>query len=143
MYSPTLVQGVCHRVCVLITFLTYAHIPPNSIMSYNSTVHSAARACKASRRAVIELINSKYTLGHTQTSCIPILRYMALAYCYDIRYVIVGQNPYPTDIVPHFGSAYSQCDNSVDTPTTRIICEHFDGSDVNDVYVRDISNALT
>jgi hypothetical protein len=107
-------------------------------MSYNSTVHSAARACKASRRAVIELINSIYTLGHTQTSCIPILRYMALAYCYDIRYVIVGQNPYPSDIVPHFGSAYSQCDNSVDTPTTRIICEHFDGSDVNDVYIRDM-----
>jgi len=27
------------------------------------------------------------------------------ANCYDIRYVIIGHNPYPDDIVPYFGSA--------------------------------------
>jgi hypothetical protein len=62
---------------------------------------------------------------------------MALAYCYDIRYVIIGQTPYPDDIVPYFGSAYSQCDGSLDTPTTKMICDHFDGSDKNDMYIRD------
>jgi hypothetical protein len=67
-----------------------------------------------------------------------------MAYSYDIRYVIVGQSPYPDDIVPYFGSAYSQCDGSVDTPTTRIICDHFDGSHENDVthnLVRQLSGA--
>jgi len=56
---------------------------------------------------------------------------MALAYSYDIKYVIIGQDPYPSHIVPYFGSAYSQSRDTQDTPTTRIIYEHFNGPDDN------------
>ena len=40
--------------------------------------------------------------------------------------MVIGSHPYPDHIVPFLGSSYSQEDDTVDTPTTRIIAQHFD-----------------
>ena len=55
-----------------------------------------------------------------------ILRYMIYCYSYPIHTIIVGECPYPGHIIPYMGSAYSQVDDSEDTPSTQVICKHFD-----------------
>jgi len=76
-------------------------------------------------KALVDLVNGVTSLGPHQESWASILRYMTLALEYDIRYVIVGQSPYPSHLVPYLGSAYSQTHGTSDTPTTQIIVEHF------------------
>jgi uracil DNA glycosylase len=105
-------------------------------MSYHSTQVSIERAQGRSRWAIVELVNNICALATTQSSSTSILRYMMLAYCYKINYVIIGQSPYPDHIVPHMGSAYSQSLGSNDTATTRVICQHFTSDNGIDSHVR-------
>jgi hypothetical protein len=101
-------------------------------MVYLSSNKARERADLASNRALKCLVNDMVSLVDTQPSVVCILRYMVLAYSYNINYVVLGQDPYPDHIVPYLGSAYSQVESSVSTPTTDIICKHFSGSNNND-----------
>ena len=97
------------------------------------------RAQMRSNRALISLINGMCTLVSIKPSISCILRYMILAYSYDIRYVIIGQDPYPCHLIPFFGSSYSQSSNTTDTKTTTIIGKHFnEPEDCNGVHVRNM-----
>ncbi len=108
-------------------------------MVYHSSNKAKERADLASNRALIYLINDMVSLVDTQPSIVCILRYMILAFSYNIRYVVLGQNPYPNHLVPYLGSAYSQVESSVNTPTTDIICKHFNELNGNDgVNVRNM-----
>ena len=52
--------------------------------------------------------------------------YMMACFNYRAHIVVIGSHPYPDHIVTFLGSSYSQQDDTVDTPTTRIIAQHFD-----------------
>ena len=96
-------------------------------MSYHSAHLRNERADLKAVNTLVVLVNEMTSLAKTQPSVSSILRYMTLAYSYDNKYIIIGQDPYPSHIVPCFGSAYSQSKDTQDTPTTRIIYEHFNG----------------
>ena len=65
-------------------------------------------------------------LSASEESTKNILRYMIHCYSYPIHTIVVGECPYPGHIIPHMGSAYSQADDSEDTPSTQVICKHFE-----------------
>ncbi len=44
---------------------------------------------------------------------------------YNIDTIVIGRNPYEFQIVLFLGSAFSQVENSKDTPTTSIFASHF------------------
>ena len=101
-------------------------------MVYHTSDSGRRRAQDHSIQALVDLVNDLCSLGATQHSCSSILRYMTLALHYDIRFVIIGQNPYPDYLVPYLGSAYSQTQDTRDTPTTTIVTEHFNRDEDND-----------
>ena len=108
-------------------------------MVYHGGSAREERADLSTARALVALVNGLCSLIEEQPSALRILRYMVLAYSYNIRYVVIGQNPYPSTIVPWLGSAYSQLSGTKDTPTTQIICEHFNESaDAGGLYVRNM-----
>ena len=55
---------------------------------------------------------------------------MIASYSYEVTHVVVGDRPYPDDIVPYFGSSYSQIQGTPNTVTTRIIGMHFSSKHV-------------
>ena len=44
--------------------------------------------------------------------------------------IVIGQSPYPSKLIPYFGSAFSQEKNTRDTPTTQIFGRHFEDRDL-------------
>jgi hypothetical protein len=65
-----------------------------------------------------------------------IWRYMICAMHYRINTIVIGQNPYSSDLVPHLGAALSQTVESDDTPTTRIFSRHFEDRDAARKFIR-------
>ena len=58
-------------------------------MVYHSRHLRTERANLKTNEALVALVNDICSLAGTQTSALCILRYMVLAYSYDIKYVIV------------------------------------------------------
>ena len=74
------------------------------------------------------LIDLSLDLMHLGTRYPPassVWRYMCCIRHYPIHTIIIGQNPYESGIVPYLGSAFSQTEESGDTPSVKIFSEHF------------------
>jgi hypothetical protein len=65
-----------------------------------------------------------------------IWRYMNCILDYNINTIVIGQNPYPSELVPFFGAAFSQADGTKDTPTTRIFSLHFTDQPTATKFIR-------
>jgi hypothetical protein len=51
-------------------------------------------------------------LSSTQGSALSILMYLIASYNYKVNKILVGERPYPDEIVPHIGAAYKQIPDS-------------------------------
>ncbi len=95
---------------------------------------SKAFADRLSTRFIIEFVDYKVIcdlqqdilcLGQRYSKAVNIWRSMCCIRQYNIETIVIGQNPYESQIVPFLGSAFSQVENSKDTPTTSIFASHF------------------
>ena len=50
---------------------------------------------------------------------------MMAAYNYKLQAVVIGAYPYPDELVPYYGSSYSQEPGTPDTPSLKVIKSHF------------------
>jgi hypothetical protein len=65
-----------------------------------------------------------------------ILRYMNCIPCYNISTIVIGQIPYPSDIVYTLGSAFLQKDGTESTATTKIFSSHFSNFESAETFIR-------
>ncbi len=65
------------------------------------------------------------SLGQRYSKAVNIWRYMCCISHYNIDTIVIGWNPYESQIVPFLGSAFSQVENFEDTPTTSVFASHF------------------
>ena len=73
-----------------------------------------------------ELLNDgMLSLVQHHRSVANIILYMRCYSEFELKRIVKGQSPYYETLVPLLGAAYSQTDNSVDTPTIRIIARRF------------------
>jgi hypothetical protein len=96
-------------------------------MVHDNTIPAVRRSRERSRSLVLEMFADMATLG-AKTSVMSILRYMIACFNYRIDTVVIGSHPYPDGIVPFLGSSYSQRNDTLNTPTTDIIGQHFQDS---------------
>lgn len=84
-----------------------------------------------STNLLLSMLTDMQRLHSSCTSISKILRYMLACYNYSIDTIIVGERPYPSYMIPHLGSSYSQTYDTQDTPTNRVIATHFrDDTDI-------------
>ena len=86
---------------------------------------AAIRADSRSNAALRAMFADMATLVAKQQSLYSILRYMIACFNYSTPKIVIGSHPYSDSVVPHLGSSYSQRDGTADTPTTRIVADHF------------------
>jgi hypothetical protein len=55
---------------------------------------------------------------------------------YKLGVIVVGQNPYPGQLIPVLGACFSQRDNTDSTPTTRLFSRHFEDTIAAEKLVR-------
>jgi len=95
------------------------------------------RARKRSIRLVREMFADMATLVAQQNSLMSVMRYMVACFNYRVNTVVIGSHPYPDNVVPFLGASYAQQHGTPDTPTTRIIGQHFqDDPELRSLVVR-------
>ena len=65
-----------------------------------------------------------------------IFRYLHICAKFPINTMFIGQSPYPSKLVPYFGSAFSQEKGARDTPSTQFFGRHFEDRDLATDMIR-------
>ena len=82
------------------------------------------------------MLNDIMPLEGEFPASVKILRYLHICAKFLINTIVIGQSPYPSKLVPYFGSAFSQEKGTRDAPTTQIFGIHFEDRDLATDMIR-------
>jgi hypothetical protein len=74
---------------------------------------------------MVDMLNNMATAACEGVATKKIMHYLLASENYPIDKIVIGQNPYPDNIVPYLGSAYSQETGTKNTPSTDVVVKHF------------------
>mmetsp|Transcript_2713 Transcript_2713/g.7233 ORF Transcript_2713/g.7233 Transcript_2713/m.7233 type:complete len:448 (+) Transcript_2713:6860-8203(+) len=94
-------------------------------MAYRIDPRCHSLAERRSYKLLLDMLLDMMSSINEQSSIVSILRYVLACYNYQIEAIVIGDRPYPDEMIPYFGSSYSQVRESPDTPTVKVIEAHF------------------
>ena len=94
-------------------------------MVHHSDEPSLYKLLAISNMLVLSMLIDMVRLSSTRESIPSIIRYLVVSHSYHIKITVIGECPYPDEIVPWIWCVYSQTGYIGNTLTTRVINAHF------------------